>query len=113
MGRATGLGQGKARGWDCGPGNLGEKMSRVGETEEFKSCTPASAGATHESPCPGLSRQLLRRRPMGVAASLEAVVSDRGVTTPTTHRWYPVAAGGRALNENQHPGHFLGEGVRR
>ena len=29
---------------------------------------------------------------------------DRGVTTPTTHRWYPVAAGSRALNENQRPG---------
>jgi len=37
---------------------------------------------------------------------------DRGVTTPTTYRMHPVAARGRALNENQRPGAFPGEGVR-
>jgi hypothetical protein len=38
---------------------------------------------------------------------------NRGVTTPTTHRSDPVAAGGRALNENQRPGAIPEEGVRK
>lgn len=46
-------------------------------------------------------------------ALTDSNLEGRGVTTPTTHRCYPVDAGGRALNENQRPGALPGEGVRK
>jgi hypothetical protein len=76
-------------------------MSQVGET---------SRSGTRALP-PAASRS------MAVASSAEIqplrANLDRGVTTPTTHRWYPGAAGSRALNENQRPGDCPGEGVRK
>jgi hypothetical protein len=74
----------------------------------------SQAGEVNGSGSRALPPAATRTRPVAGPAETQPLRAnlDRGVTTPTTHRWYLGAAGGRALNENQRPGDCPGEGVR-